>query len=176
MYLGCLDMYFRCLDLYFGCLDLYFRCLYACRMWLWRARSPSLIDADDADDDANADDGEPTTATPHSHQQANTHRDQISRSGDTPSLLSAEAAAKHKTLPVECGGAIREGERARHSHILQVYRHPKHKSRHKNTSPDTQNTSPDTQNTSPDTQIQVQTPKIQIQTPKYKSRHPKYKF
>ena len=28
----------------------------------------------------------PTTATPHSHQHANTHRDQISRSDDTPSL------------------------------------------------------------------------------------------
>ena len=28
--------------------------------------------------------GEPTTAMPHSHRQANTHRDQISRSGETP--------------------------------------------------------------------------------------------
>ena len=32
------------------------------------------------------DDDEPTTAMPHSHRQANTHRDQISRSGETPSL------------------------------------------------------------------------------------------
>ena len=30
--------------------------------------------------------GEPTTAMPHSHRQATTFRDQISRSEDTPSL------------------------------------------------------------------------------------------
>ena len=36
--------------------------------------------------DADGGDGEPTSAMPHSHRQANTHRDQISRSGDTPSL------------------------------------------------------------------------------------------
>ena len=35
--------------------------------------------------DADGDD-EPTTGVPCSHQQANTHRDQISRSGETPSL------------------------------------------------------------------------------------------
>ena len=72
-------------------------------------------------------------------------------------------------------------ERARHSHILQVYRHP--------TSIQTPYKYTDTlqvysiQNTSPDTQIQVQTPKyesrhpntspdtkIQVQTPKCKSK------
>jgi hypothetical protein len=36
--------------------------------------------------DADGGDGEPTTAMPHRHRQANTHRDQISRSGETPSL------------------------------------------------------------------------------------------
>ncbi len=36
----------------------------------------------DADDGVGA----PTSAMPHSHRQANTHRDQISRSGETPSL------------------------------------------------------------------------------------------
>ena len=41
-------------------------------------------DADDDDGDSGGD--EPTTATPHSHRQANTHRDQISRSGKTPLL------------------------------------------------------------------------------------------
>ena len=35
--------------------------------------------------DADGDD-EPTTGMPHIHRQANTHRDQISRSGETPSL------------------------------------------------------------------------------------------
>ena len=64
-------------------------------------------------------------------------------------------------------------ERARHSHILQVYRHP--------TSIQTPYKYTDTiqvfstQNTSPDTQIQVQTPKYKSRHPKYKSRHPKYK-
>ena len=52
---------------------------------------PAQNDADgdgdgDGDDDDDDDDDEPTTGMPHSHQQANTHRDQISRSGDTPSL------------------------------------------------------------------------------------------
>ena len=37
---------------------------------------PAQNDADDGD--------EPTRAVPHSHRQANTHRDQISRSGETP--------------------------------------------------------------------------------------------
>ena len=47
--------------------------------------SPQVVPAqNDADDGGGGD--EPTTATPHSHQQANTHRDQISRSEDTPSL------------------------------------------------------------------------------------------
>ena len=72
------------------------------------------------------------------------------------------------------------GERARHSHILQLYRHPTSiQAPYKYTEIlqvySIQNTSPDTQNTSSDTQIQVQTLKIQAQTPKYKSRHPKYK-
>ena len=40
--------------------------------------APPRNDADADDDD------EPTTAMPHSHRQANTHRDQISRSGETP--------------------------------------------------------------------------------------------
>ena len=40
-------------------------------------------DGDDGDGDGDDDDDEPTTGMPHSHQQANTHRDQISRSGDT---------------------------------------------------------------------------------------------
>ena len=80
-----------------------------------------------------------------------------------------------------CGRHIDHGgwERTRHSHILQVYRHPtsiqtpykytdtpqvyrhptgiqypEYKSRHSNTSPGTQ---------------------IQVQTAKYKSRHPKHK-
>jgi len=78
------------------------------------------------------------------------------------------------------------GERARHSHIQQVYRHPtsiqapykytdtlqvyrhptsihypEYKSRHPNTSPDTQ--------------TQVQTPKYKSRHLKYKSKHPKYK-
>ena len=39
---------------------------------------PAQNDADGGDDD------EPTSAMPHSHRQANTHRDQISRSGETP--------------------------------------------------------------------------------------------
>ena len=50
---------------------------------------PAQNDADgdgDGGDDDDDDDDEPTTGMPHSHQQANTHRDQISRSGDTPSL------------------------------------------------------------------------------------------
>ena len=67
--------------------------------------------------------------------------------------------------------SIREGERARHSHILQVYRHPKYKSRHPKYKYRHPNTSPDTQNTSPDTQIQVQTPKYKSRHQKYKSRH-----
>ena len=47
---------------------------------------PKVVPAqNDDDDDAAAD--EPTTAMPHSHRQANTHRDQISRSGETPLTL-----------------------------------------------------------------------------------------
>ena len=38
------------------------------------------------DADGGGDGDEPTTAMFHSHRQANTHRDQISRSGETPSL------------------------------------------------------------------------------------------
>ena len=46
---------------------------------------PAQNDAnDDGGDGGGDDDDEPTTAMPHSHQQANTHRDQISRSRDTP--------------------------------------------------------------------------------------------
>ena len=42
-----------------------------------------------AQNDADHGDGnEPTRAMLHNHWQANTHRDQISRSGDTPSLWS----------------------------------------------------------------------------------------
>ena len=40
---------------------------------------PAQNDADDGDDD-----DEPTSAMPHSQRQANTHRGQISRSGETP--------------------------------------------------------------------------------------------
>jgi len=40
----------------------------------------------DTDDDNDGDDDEPTTATPHSYHQANTHRGQISCSEDTASL------------------------------------------------------------------------------------------
>ena len=40
----------------------------------------------DGDRDGSDGNDEPTTAMPHSNKQANTHRDQISRSGDTPSL------------------------------------------------------------------------------------------
>ena len=49
-----------------------------------RAR-PAGSDAAGGGGDA---DDEPTTATPHSHQQANTHRDKISRSEDTPLTLA----------------------------------------------------------------------------------------
>ena len=38
-------------------------------------------------DAAADDDDEPTRAMPHSHRQANTHRDQISRSGGNPLTL-----------------------------------------------------------------------------------------
>jgi len=40
----------------------------------------------DGDGDGGNGDDEPTTAMPYSHQQANTRRSQISRSGDTRSL------------------------------------------------------------------------------------------
>ena len=53
-----------------------------CEAWSECQPEESRNDADDDDNDA-ADD-EPTTARPHSHRQANTPRDQISRSGDTP--------------------------------------------------------------------------------------------
>ena len=88
--------------------DIWSLCVFAC-WWLWGmavvGSSPSasfhasatrrfLINKkhlvvpaqNDADGDTDDDDDEPTTATPHSHQQANMHRDQISRSEDTPSL------------------------------------------------------------------------------------------
>ena len=64
-------------------------------MWIYSIfidfRVPQVVPAqNDADGDGgdgdDGDDDEPTTGMPHSHQQANTHRDQISRSGDTPSL------------------------------------------------------------------------------------------
>jgi len=48
---------------------------------------PAQNDADtDGDGDADIDgsDDEPTTAMPHSHQEANTHREQTSRSGCIP--------------------------------------------------------------------------------------------
>ena len=74
------------------------------------------------------------------------------------------------------------GGRARHSHILQVYRHstsiqtpriqvqtPRIQVQTPKYPPPT-HTSPNTQKSSPDIQIQVQTPKIQVQTPKYKSQ------
>jgi len=47
---------------------------------------PAQNDADGGGGDGDGDD-EPTTTTPHSHQQANTHRDQISHSVDTPVTL-----------------------------------------------------------------------------------------
>ena len=46
-------------------------------------RVPPKVAPAQNDADADADD-EPTTAISHSHWQANTHRDQISRSGETP--------------------------------------------------------------------------------------------
>jgi len=46
---------------------------------------PAQNDADDHDG-GGGDGNEPTTAMPHNYQQANTHGDQISHSGDTPSL------------------------------------------------------------------------------------------
>ena len=46
---------------------------------------PAKIDADN-DDGRDGDGDEPITAAPHSHQQANTPSDPISRSEDTPSL------------------------------------------------------------------------------------------
>ena len=59
----------------------------ACIFWIVSIlvdfRVPKVVPAQN---DADGDGDEPTTAMPHSHQQANTHRDQISRSGENPSL------------------------------------------------------------------------------------------
>ena len=49
-------------------------------------RIPKVVPAQNAAAAADDDDDELTIATPHSNQQANTRRDQISRSGDSPSL------------------------------------------------------------------------------------------
>ena len=46
---------------------------------------PQVVLAQNDADDGDGDD-KPTSAMPNSHRQANTHRDQISRSGETPSL------------------------------------------------------------------------------------------
>ena len=59
-------------------------------MWIYSIfidfRVPQVVPAqNDADGDDDGDDDEPTTGMPHCHQKANMHRDQISRSGDTPS-------------------------------------------------------------------------------------------